>query len=424
MKQTDVSTRPLRAAIVGGGIGGLSAANALHRRGIDVTVFERAAALNEVGAGVFIYPNSLRQLERMGLGEALASVGAKVGNGSQYYRMDGAVVGPILTTDSSGWNGMYGMHRADLLNALGAALPPSAIRTAHRCIGIEQSSAVAQLKFANGRSAEADVVIAADGIHSALQPYIVESKPPEYSGSRAYRGLVAREKLADWRDEAHQVWMGDGKHFMVFPVRGGRLLNYVGFVPTKTETVESWSAVGDRDELAASFEGWDPRVTGLLEKVDNCFWWGLYDRKPLSSWSKGRLVLLGDAAHAMLPHLGQGANQAIEDGVALAILLKGRSPPEVPDMLRHYEQLRRARTDLIQAEARQNGLRYDSKYESLEQRDREIASSAAFRKSLYDYDVEQAAVSYLRDNRQPRHRTPMESPTSSGSQASNVQPQR
>ena len=405
MKETRISTKRIRAAIVGGGIGGLSAANALHRSGIDVTVFEQASALGEVGAGLFIYPNSLRQLERMGFGNALAAVGAKVGDGSQYYRMDGTAVGPILTTDSSGWNGMYGMHRADLLNALAAALPQSTIRTSHRCVGIEQSSVAVQLKFTNGRTAEADVVIAADGIHSALQGYVAGSKPPEYSGSRAYRGLIAREKLADWRDEAHQVWMGDGKHFMVFPVRGGQLLNYVGFVPTKNATIESWSAVGDRDELAASFEGWDPRVTGLLEKVDDCFWWGLYDRRPLSTWSKGRLVLLGDAAHAMLPHLGQGANQAIEDGVALAILLEGRTPSEVPDILPQYEQLRRARTDMIQAEARLNGLRYDSKYDSLEQRDREIASSAAFRKSLYDYDVEKAVRSYLRDNRQPQNMT-------------------
>jgi len=206
------------------------------------------------------------------------------------------------------------------------------------------------------------------------------------------------------------VWMGDGKHFMVFPVRGGRLLNYVGFVPTENQTIESWSAIGDRDELAASFEGWDPRVTALLEKVDSCFWWGLYDRRPLSTWTKGRLVLLGDAAHAMLPHLGQGANQAIEDGVAMAILLEGRTAREIPDVLRQYEQLRRPRTDMIQAEARQNGLRYDSRYESLEQRDREIASSAAFRKSLYDYDVEKAALSHLRDNRHSRNMAAMESP--------------
>jgi salicylate hydroxylase len=401
MKEKARSTKRLRAAIVGGGIGGLSAANALRHRGIDVTVFEQANALGEVGAGVFIFPNSLRQLERMGFGEALAAVGAKVGDGSQYCRMDGTVVGPIVTTDSNGWNGMYGMHRADLLNALAKALPPTAIRTGYRCIAFEQSADAAQLRFENGETVEADVVIAADGIQSVLQKYVVEPKPPEYSGSRAYRGLIARAKIPGWREEAHQVWMGDRKHFMVFPVRGGQLLNYVGFVPTTNETIESWSAVGDRDELAASFDGWDPRVVELLEKVETCFWWGLYDRAPLASWTRGRLVLLGDAAHAMLPHLGQGANQAIEDGVALATFLEERDPAEVVDILPQYESFRRVRTDVIQAEARKNGLRYDSRYESLEQRDREIASSAAFRKSLYDYDVEKAAIAHLSECRRP-----------------------
>jgi salicylate hydroxylase len=389
------STGRLRAAIVGGGIGGLSAANALLRRGIEVTVFEQARALGEVGAGVFIYPNSLRQLERMGFAEALAAVGAKVGHGSEYCRMDGSVVGPILTTDSSGWNGMYGMHRADLLNVLASALPASAIRTDHRCIGFEQDERIARLHFANGASAEADVVIAADGIQSVLQRHVVAPQLPEYSGVRAYRGLLAREKLPQWRERAHQVWMGDGKHFMVFPVRSGTLLNYVGFVPTRTETIESWSAPGDRNELAASFQGWDPHVTALLDQVETCFWWGLYDRRPLASWTNGRLALLGDAAHAMLPHLGQGANQAIEDGVALAVLLDNCAHAEVPARLKRYEQLRRVRTDVVQAEARQNGLRYDSRYANLEQRDREIKNAAEFRKWLYDYDVEKATIGAL-----------------------------
>jgi salicylate hydroxylase len=201
-----------------------------------------------------------------------------------------------------------------------------------------------------------------------VQKYATETSLPEYSGSRAYRGLIASENLPDWRKEAHQVWMGEGKHFMVFPVRSGRLLNYVGFVPTKSETIESWSAIGDRDELAASFEGWDSRVIELLEKVETCFWWGLYDRRPLPAWSKGRLILLGYAAHAMLPHLGQGANQSIEDGVALAIFLEGRDSAEIPDVVQRYEKFRRERTDVVQAEARKNGLRYDSRYESLEQR--------------------------------------------------------
>jgi len=389
----------LRAAIVGGGIGGLSAANALASRGIDVAVFEQAAALGEVGAGVFIYPNALRQLERMGLKEPLAAVGARVGTGSEYCRMDGSVVGKILTTDSSGWNGLYGMHRADLLDVLADAIPSSAVHTGHRCVGFDQNDRAAQLTFSNGETIETDLVVAADGIQSSLQKYVVAPSMPEYSGSRAYRGLIASEKVPWWRKEAHQVWMGDGKHFMVFPVRSGQLLNYVGFVPTEDQTIESWSAIGDRDELAASFAGWDPRVVGLLEQVETCFWWGLYDRTPLASWSKGRIALLGDAAHAMLPHVGQGANQAIEDGVALAVFLEGRDSSNVAEALRRYENFRRERTGIVQAEARRNGLRYDSRYPSLEQRDREIANAAVFRKWLYDYDVERAAIAYLDENR-------------------------
>jgi salicylate hydroxylase len=392
MNPSASSSSRLRAAIVGGGIGGLAAACSLCRRGVDVTVFEQAETLGEIGAGLTIFPNSLRQLERLGLGEALAAVGAKLGVGSEYYRSDGTVVGPITTTDSSGWNGVYGMHRADLLDVLAKHLPSGSVRAGHRCTAFDQDADVARLTFANGETAEADIVIAADGIHSVLQKHVVAPRPPEYSGVRAYRGLIPRDKLPDWPQAVHQVWMGDGKHFMTYPVRSGRLLNYVGFVPTTDATTESWSALGDRDELAAAFDGWDPRVVRALEAVESCFWWGLYDRRPLERWSNGRLVLLGDAAHAMLPHLGQGANQAIEDGVALSVLLEGRDGAEVPDIVKQYEQMRRVRTDVIQAEARKNGLRFDSRYESLAQRDREIANSRAFRQSLFDYDVEQVAI--------------------------------
>jgi len=388
-------TRRLKVAIVGGGIGGLSAANAMLRRGIDVTVWEQVDPLSEVGTGLSLFPNGRRQLERMGLGKALAEVGAKVGEGSAFYRMDGTFVTRVVTADSSGWNGIYGMHRADLLRILARALPSAAIRSDRRCIGFEQSAHSAQLKFATGETDTVDVAIGADGIQSSLQKHVIEPCTPEYSGSRAYRGLIPREKVPEWPKEAHQIWMGDGKHFMVYPVRSGRFFNYVGFVPTKSETIESWSAIGDRNELAASFDGWDPRVVGFLEKVETCFWWGLYDRRPLASWTMGRLALLGDAAHAMLPHLGQGANQAIEDGVALAVFLEERDPAEIADVLRQYEAFRRARTDVIQAEARKQGLRLDSRSGSLQDRDREITRSAEFRKWLYDYDVERAATAYL-----------------------------
>ena len=390
-----MTSKNIHVAIVGGGIAGLAAANALVHRGISVAVYEQSSALREVGAGVFIYPNSLRQLERMGLGDALSRVGAKVGSGSEYYRMDGTLVGKILTTDSSGWNGMYGMHRADLLQVLADALPSTTIHTGHKCVGFSQDEHGAQLSFENGKVVHADVVIAADGINSVLQKHVVEPSAPEYAGFRAYRGVIPVEKVPGWRREAHQVWMGDGKHFMVFPLRSGTLLNYVGFIPTNTQTAESWSAVGDRDELAASFAGWDPRVTELLSKVETCFWWGLYDRKPLNQWVNGRLALLGDAAHPMLPHLGQGANQGIEDGTALAVLLQNRGANDsIESVLHRYEALRRPRTSMVQAEARKNGMRYDSMYKDLAQRDREIANSATFRKSLYDYDIEKESTHF------------------------------
>lgn len=398
MADTATSKRSIRVAIVGSGISGLAAANALVRRGIEVSVFEQAQTLREVGAGLIIYPNSLRQLERMGLKDPLAAVGAAVGAGSRYCRKDGTTVGAILTADSQGWNGLWGLHRADLLDILAAALPPGTVRTGHRCIDFSQDDQLATIRFENGTQVSADVIVAADGIKSGLQKWVVPPSLPEYSGVRAYRGLVPRDRLRNWRERAHQVWMGDGKHFMVYPVRRGELLNYVGFVPTNSATIESWSAVGDRDALADSFADWDPEITEFLNEVDTCFWWGLYDRKPLERWMTGRLVLLGDAAHPMLPHLGQGANQAIEDGVALAVLLEDRPSSAVPDVLREYERFRRVRTDVVWAEARQNGLRYDSRYESLEQRDKEIRNSVAFRKFLYDYDVEHAALALRNAN--------------------------
>ncbi|MCI2422231.1 FAD-dependent monooxygenase [Saccharopolyspora sp. K220] len=378
----------LRVAIVGGGIGGMATANALVRHGIEVAVYEQAPELGEIGAGVLMTPNSVRLLERIGMGPALAAVGARIGDGSQYYRKDGTLVAPILTTDSQGWNGMYGMHRADLLTILADGLPNGVIHTNHQCVGFDQDEAAAHLQFDNGASATADVVIAADGIHSALQRYVVAPSRPVHSGSVAYRGLIPAERLPWWRRGVSQLWMGEGKHFLVYPVRSGELINYVGFVPSDERTTESWSAPGDPVALAAAFAGWDSPIERLLTQVDTTFWWGLYDREPLSTWTNGRLTLLGDAAHPMLPHVGQGANQAIEDAVALATLLATRDGNTAREALQAYESLRRPRVAEVQRGARANGQRYDSAYDDLNERDAEIAASVTFRSWLYDYDVE------------------------------------
>lgn len=378
---------PLDVVVVGGGIGGLFAANALVARGIRTTVYEQAPALGEIGAGVFLTPNGVRQLERLGLGDEVAELGARLGQGSQYLRHDGAPVAPILTTDSRGWNAVFGMHRADLVAVLAEHLPDGVVRTGHTCVGFEQDDDVARVSFEGGKTVEADVVVAADGIHSALQQFVVPASRPTPSGSAAYRGLVSHDLLPSWPTDASLLWMGKGKHFLVYPVRRGELLNFVGFVPTQELRTESWSAPGDPATLVEEFAGWDPRVESLLSRVEETHLWGLYDREPLPRWTRGRLTLLGDAAHPMLPHLGQGANQSMEDGAVLAAVLAAAGPGRPQDALTVYERIRRERTTAVQRGARANGMRYDSSYEDLAERDAEIAASVEFRLWLYDHDA-------------------------------------
>tara|TARA_R110000868_G_scaffold104557_9_gene287981 strand:- start:3842 stop:5029 length:1188 start_codon:yes stop_codon:yes gene_type:complete len=381
-------TRP-RVAIVGGGIGGLFAANAMISYGLDVSVYEQASELGEIGAGFYVTPNSVRHLQRIGLGPAVEKWGALVGGGSQYLRQDGSPIAPVQVTDAAGWNATYGMHRADFVDLLAAALPDGVVNCGHRGVGFEQGDDTASVTFDNGVTIEADIVVAADGIHSSLRPNVFPPSTPVFHGTISYRGLVHRDRIPDWPMDRWLMWAGPSKHFLVFPVRHGEIVNYVGFVPTDEEMKESWSAPGDPDTLRAEFKGWDPRIEDLLAQVDHTFRWALYDREPLPTWTKGRLTLLGDAAHPMLPHLGQGANQAIEDGMALAVILAQTDNASVPAALLAYEKLRRERVAEVQLGARQNGLRVDSMsdYADLALRDAELAAHADFRKHLYAYDV-------------------------------------
>jgi 2-polyprenyl-6-methoxyphenol hydroxylase-like FAD-dependent oxidoreductase len=381
-----MNSRP-HVVIVGGGIGGLFAANALVAQGIPTAVYEQAPAIGEIGAGVFLTPNSVRQLQRVGLEPAVEKWGARVGPDSRYFRHDGAPIAPVQVTDSSGWNATFGMHRADLVAILADALPAGTVHAGHRCTGFAQDGNMARVSFANGATVEADIVIAADGIHSELRPHVFALSSPVFSGSVAYRGLVPHERVPHWPTDCWQMWLGQGRHFLAFPVRAGKLINYVGFVPTDEEMKESWSAPGDPDILRQAFAGWDPRIHQLLQEVQLTFRWALYDREPLPVWTRDRLSLLGDAAHPMLPHLGQGANQSIEDGMALAAILQGADRETAPRALLAYERLRRERVAEVQRGARANGMRYDSAYSDLGVRDAEITAHAEFRKRLYDHDV-------------------------------------
>ena len=378
----------LTAAVVGGGIGGLAAAAALTRAGIEASVYEQAPEIGEIGAGVLIGPNSVRLLHRLGLAEAIDEVGGWVGEGSTYYRHDGTKVAPVMTTDSSGWAAMYGMHRADLVDVLRRAVPGHRVHPGHRAVSFTQDAQKARVTFENGVVAEADLVIGADGIHSAMQPFVTEQATPVFSGQISYRGVLDTARVPWWPERIFQVWMGEGKHVIVFPVRAGRMLNFVCFVPAEEAMRESWSAPGDPDALRAAFAGFAAPVTELLQQVDSTFWWGLYDREPLAEWTSGRLALLGDAAHPMLPHLGQGANQSVEDAFALAAVLRDASSAEVPAALRHYARVRRRRTDVVQANSRRNGERYDQVNRTADTRDRELIDTRKLRAWLYDYDVE------------------------------------
>jgi salicylate hydroxylase len=376
-----------KIVIVGGGIGGLFTANALIAKGFPVAVYEQAPALGEIGAGVYITPNSMRHLQRVGLGDLVEKWGARVGSASSYFRYDGSPIAPVQVTDSAGWNATFGMHRADLIDILASGLPKQIINCGHRCTGFEQDKSSARVFFANGAVAEGDIVVAADGIHSALQKYVTPPAHPVFSASSAYRGTVPHDAVPDWPMDRWQMWLGERKHFLVFPLRAGKLINFVGFVPASKAIEESWSAPGDPDQLRQDFAGWDPRIETLLRQVKTTFLWALYDRDPLPCWTKGKLTLLGDAAHAMLPHLGQGANQSIEDGITLATLLARADRDSVPAALQAYERLRRERVAEVQTGARRNGLRYDSLSGDIDTRDREIVAHAEFRRQLYDYDV-------------------------------------
>jgi salicylate hydroxylase len=372
----------LRAVVIGGGIGGAAAAVALARAGIDVRVYEQARQLTEVGAGVSLAPNGLRMLDRLGVGEGIRRLGAR--HTSTELRLSDGQPARHESHQFARAGRNVGIHRADLLGLLAGQLAPGTVRTGHRCTSVSQDTDSATAGFANGATATADVVIGADGIHSVVQGFVVEPAEPVFSGVVAYRGLVPRP--AGYPAGTMRMWVGEARHFLVFPVRAGQLLNYVGFVPSGTSVRESWSASGDPAALAAAFAGWDPVIGEVIAAISqpggSGFQWGMYDRAPLPRWSSGRLTLLGDAAHPMLPHLGQGVNQALEDSVALATLLGAcPGPADVPRALAAYQDLRRDRTARVQLGSRRNGAGYDSS-----------GSQLTDRRWIYEYDASAEAA--------------------------------
>jgi salicylate hydroxylase len=385
-------TDKLQIAIVGAGVGGLTAALALRARGLNVTVFERALSPREAGAGISLHPNAVRLLRRIGLHDWLENINTR-STGLSLWTSRGE---PVQTPPASADNPSYQIHRVELLDMLNDAQAEAAVRFGHHCTGLREAERGVRLTFANGVTADADVVIGADGIHSVVQREIGLASHPTSEGIMAYRGLIKSERLS-WASNLSglRMWMGSGRSFLCFPVSQGRAINMVAFVPSNLESEESWSASGDLNALAAEYVGWDALVQETIGALDETFRWGIYDRAPLAYWSTARVTLLGDAAHPMVPHFGQGAGQAIEDGFALAILLEDAKPADVPARLKAYERLRLGYTSRVQAASRDAGRFYRSENEDVSERNRRMGKWMSAAGWIFEYDVEQAATALL-----------------------------
>jgi salicylate hydroxylase len=347
---------------VGGGIGGLSAALSLLRAGFDVHVYERARELGEVGAGIQISPNASRVLHALGLADELAQMGVRPLAWHQRRWDDGRTLlrTPLAGAIESAFGfPHYQMHRADLLATLARALPAERVHLRHRLTGLADHGDRVEAQFAGGESAELDLLVGADGIHSVVRGLLFGSQDPRFTGCAAYRGLVPAERLRELGLEVTaQVWLGPGRHFVHYFVQQERLVNFVAIVDQDSWTRESWTDRGDVGEALAAYEGWHPQVRTTLAAVDEIFIWGLFDRTPLPRWTAGRVTLLGDACHAMLPFMAQGAAQALEDGATLTACLTRGDPPDIPESLRLYERLRLPRASRIQAMSAENKARF------------------------------------------------------------------
>jgi salicylate hydroxylase len=395
---TSQQNRPVtRVAIAGGGIGGLAAAAFLRRAGIEVSVFEQARELREIGAGLVVAPNTVRLLRRLGLHEGLADTAVRLEVGWEFRRWEnGAVLFGQRLDDSATLYGedTWVVHRADLLALLRSAVPAEDLHLGARAVGVEQDADGIRLQLADGTAVAADVVVAADGIHSALRGAVTEPEPPRYSGICAWRSLVPAEAAPELaRRPVQTLWLGPQRHLVHYPVAGGRLINLVAFTPAGAFDVESWESRGRVEDLAAEFAGWDPRLEALVAGATEVGRWALLDRDPIDSWTAGRLTLLGDSAHPMFPFFAQGAGQAIEDAAALAVCLADPATT-VGEALARYEAVRAPRTARVQLASRgRRGHHHLPDGPEQQARDAAFASDdpLAHNAWLYSYDAEQAA---------------------------------
>lgn len=346
--------KKLNVLIVGGGIGGLAAAVAMQKAGLKVTVFEQSAAITEVGAGISISPNAALAIKALGLAEEFH----RVAYAPEYQVVRHWESGKQLAQVTRGARLMetygeryYTVHRADLQGLLAKAVSahdPDAIRLGHRFERFEQDADGVTVHFSGGQSARGDVLLGADGVRSRVRSQLFGPEEVRFTGFIAYRGLVPMELVPkEAMDPACQVWMGRRLMLNRYPVSGGKLLNFVAFALRSGWEDEGWSTPASKAEILQDYAGWHPHVTKIIEAAPEAslFKWALCARSALMRWVDGRVALLGDAAHPVLPYLGQGAVMALEDSVILGRALS--AAPNIEEGLARYEAARVGRTRFI-----------------------------------------------------------------------------
>ena len=357
----------MRVLIAGAGIGGLTAALALQARGFEVAVYEHAPALEEVGAGLQLGPNATRVLIRLGLGEALRRVAWTPPAADMRMGDSGRVIFSLPLGERM--ERQYGapyyqLHRADLQGLLVEALnrvAPEALHLGKELREVGQSEQGVSFGFVDGDWAKGDLAVGADGVRSVVRQELFGASEVRYTGMAAWRVTVPAERLPSGLVPGNAtVWVGEKKHVVTYYLRGGTLVNLVGVVEEDEWPYDGWTSLAGQQDILKDYRGWHPVVTGILEAAGDdieYFKWALRDLPALPHWSSGRVTLLGDACHPMLPFMAQGAGMAIEDAWVLADCLSSGSG-NTAAALRRYEQRRKPRATRLQEVSRRNGKLY------------------------------------------------------------------